>query len=196
MSVSIATPAPNPFSPEALAAKALEKLGASPPTADTILRLAAHLAELVNKAPDLRGPEKAALVQQVLRDIVNMPDARAKMSDEITASLNTVIDTVVPTVLTLIISAGRGEFDLSSPQKAAASIWSWCCRSAAAVAVASRPMTAGTETTAKVLAEMTALAEAKEVEVELRPAAPEAAPAASSAPTESSAPAVAGAVPA
>jgi len=36
------------FTPEALAAKALEKLGADAVTSDTILRLAAHLAELFN----------------------------------------------------------------------------------------------------------------------------------------------------
>lgn len=187
--MSVAATAPNPFSPEALAAKALEKLGASPPTADTILRLAAHLAELVNKAPGLRGPEKAALVQRVLRDVLAMPAVRAGLSDDAASALNTVIDTVVPTALTLIISAGRGEFDLSSPQAAAASVWSWCCRSVAAVAVPVAPKAADTVTAATVPAAPAPAAAAPE---EVRPAvapAPEAAPAASTAPTESSAPA-------
>ena len=183
MSVAISTPVPipNPFSPEALAAKALEKLGADVPTADTILRLAAHLAELVNKAPGLHGPEKAALVQRVLRDVLAMPAVRAGLSDDAASALNIVIETVVPTALTLIISAGRGEFDLSSPQKAAASVWSWCCTHGVAVAAAvAAPKKADTATVA------TVPAAASE---EVRPEVPVAAPAASIAPTESSAPA-------
>ena len=171
------------FTPEALAAKALEKLGADTLTADAILRLAAHLAELVNKAPGLRGPEKAALVQRVLRDIVSMPAVRAKLSDDAATALNTVIDTVVPTALTLIISAGRGEFDLKNPQAAAASFLSWCCR---AVSVVAAPKVADTVTAVTEPAPAPAQAPpvvAEEVRVaEVAPVA-----AASSAPTESSA---------
>jgi len=169
------------FTPEALAAKALEKLGADAVTSDTILRLAAHLAELVNKAPGLRGPEKAALVQRVLRDIVSMPAVRAKLSDDAATALNTVIDTVVPTVLTLIISAGRGELDLKNPQVAAASFLSWCCR---AVSVVAAPKAADTVTAVTAPAPAQAPPVVAE-EVRVEEAAPAAA--ASSAPTESSA---------
>ena len=171
----------NPFTPEALAAKVLEKLGADAPTGDSILRIAAHLAELVNKAPGLHGPEKAALVQQVLRDVIAMPAVRAKLSDDATNTINIVIDTVVPTALTLLISAGRGEFDLKKPRETLF----WCCRSAAslavAVAVASQPQQAHTAPTVT----------AEEVKVEVpAPLAvavplPLAAPVSSSAPTES-----------
>jgi hypothetical protein len=122
----------NPFSVEALSSKALEMLGADMPTADSVLRVAAKLAQLVNKAPGLHGPEKAALVQQVLREILNSPIVRPKLDTAAVDALNMVIDTVVPIALTLIISAGRGEFDLKKlpvPKKA----WSWCCRSATVV---------------------------------------------------------------
>lgn len=186
MSVAIHTP--NPFSPEALVAKALEKLGADAPTADSILRLAAHLAELVNKAPGLHGSEKAALVQRVLRDVLAMPAVRARLSDDAVSALNTVIDTIVPTALTLLISAGRGEFDLSSPQKAAASVWSWCCTHGVAVAAAvAAPKKADTATITMAPAPASVASAPEEVRPEVP--APVAAPAASSAPTESSAPA-------
>jgi hypothetical protein len=176
----------NPFTPEALAAKVLEKLGADALTSDSILRLAAHLAELVNKAPGLHGAEKAALVQQVLRDVIAMPAVRAKLSDDATNTINIVIDTVVPTALTLLISAGRGEFDLKKPRETLF----WCCRSAAslavAVAVASQPQQAHTAPTVTAVTPVTAVAPVttpEEVLVEVL--APVAAPASSSAPTES-----------
>jgi hypothetical protein len=116
----------NPFSSAALAAKALEKLGSDAPTTDSILRVAAYLAELVNKAPGLHGAEKTALVQQVLRDIISVPAVRAKLNDDTFNSLTIAIDMIVPTALALIISAGRGELDLRKP----ATIWKWCCDAA------------------------------------------------------------------
>lgn len=149
MSAPAAATTPNPFSSETLAAKVLEKLGASPPTADTILRSSAELAVLVNKTPGLKGPEKMALVQHVLRDIVNMPDVRSKLSDETIAVLNGVIDTIVPTTLTLIVSAGRGEFDLKKVVS-----WSWCC-SKRAVAVKTDTVSAEKGVGSVVVAEVT-----------------------------------------
>lgn len=127
--------ATNPFSPEALAIKVLEKLGASPPTAETVLRRAAELAVLVNKAPGLSGAEKLALVQRVLRDIVNMPDMLVKgLGDKAVAELNNVIDTIVPTTISLIVSAGRGEFDLKKVVPTVVAAWSpWCCRAISTV---------------------------------------------------------------
>ena len=173
----------NPFSVEALSAKALEILGAEVPTADSVLRVAAKLAQLVNKAPGLHGPEKAALVQQVLREILNSPVVRPKLDAAAVDALNVVIDTVVPTALTLIISAGRGEFDLKKPREALL----WCCRSAASVAVAAAA--AHTAITEKAVAP-------EQVEAAVAPApapaaapAPEAASDANIPPTESSAPA-------
>jgi hypothetical protein len=181
--VTATATAPNPFSPEALAAKVLEKLGASPPTAETILRRAAELAVLVNKAPGLKGPEKMALVQRVLRDIVNMPDVRAKgLSDEAVAALNAVIDDIVPTAITLIVSAGRGEFDLKKVTPAKA--WAWCCRAATAVAVAASAPKADTASIVKA-AGGAAAAVVAEVTVEMAapaPAPPADAGTASSAP--------------
>lgn len=135
MSVAATAAVPNPFSLEALATKALEHLGADAPTTESLLRVAAQIAVLVNKAPGLRGSEKSALVQRVLREVINMPVVRSKLSEEAASALSIVIDTVVPTTLTLIVSAGRGEFDLKkiTPAKA----WAWCCKHGVAIAVAS-----------------------------------------------------------
>ena len=176
---------PNPFSPEVLVVKVLAKLGADALTGDSILRLATHLAELVNKAPGLHGSEKAALVQQVLRDVIAVPAVRAKLSDDAANTINIVIDTVVPTVLTLIISAGRGEFDLKKPREALL----WCCRSAASVAVAVAASQSQVHTAPAVT-----VVKPEEVKVEApAPLAvavplPVAAPVASSVPTESTVP--------
>lgn len=187
--------APNPFSPEVLAAKALEHLGADAPTTESLLRVAAQMAVLVNKAPGLHGPEKSALVQRVLREVINMPAVRSKLSDEAASALILVIDTVVPTTLTLIVSAGRGEFDLKkiTPAKA----WAWCCKHGVAIAVAASAsekqdpkvgtasiVTAVSDAVAAVAAEVT-------VDVAAAPApapAPVVAESASSAPTESANP--------
>lgn len=152
-----AAPAPspaNPFSPEALAAKALEYLGVDAPTTDSILRVAAQLAVFVNKAPELHGLEKSTRIQQVLREVINMPAVRSKLSDEATSAINAVIDTVLPTTLALIVSAGRGEFDLKKvvpvvvPAK-----WSWCC-SKRAVAVKVDTVSAEKGTGSVVVAEV------------------------------------------
>lgn len=175
--MSAAVPAPaNPFSVEALSAKALEILGAEVPNADSILRIAAKLAQLVNKAPGLHGPEKAALVQQVLREILNSPIVRPKLDAAAVDALNVVIDTVVPTALTLIISAGRGEFDLKKPREA----FLWCCRSAASVAVA-----AAAAHTAPAEKGPEPAAAPEQVEAAVVAPAPEAAPVANTPPTES-----------
>ena len=178
--MSAAAPAPaNSFSVEALSAKALEILGAEVPNADSILRIAAQLAQLVNKAPGLHGPEKAALVQQVLRAILNSSIVRPKLDAVAVDALNVVIDTVVPTALTLIISAGRGEFDLKKPREA----FLWCCRSAASVAVAAA---AAHTTPAEKGPEPVAAPEQVEAAVAApAPPAPEAAPVANTPPTES-----------
>jgi hypothetical protein len=185
MSVAAAAAAPatpNPFSPEALVTTALGKLGADAPTADSILRIAADLAVLVNKAPGLHGPEKTALVQRVLRDVVAVPAVRATLSDDAAAALAVVIDTIVPTALTLIVSAGRGEFDLKKVTPAKA--WAWCCRTASAVAVAVQQQKGDTASIVKVVGEATADAVSVVVAPEAAPA-PAAPAASSSAPTES-----------
>lgn len=177
MSVAVSAPA-NSFSVEALSAKALEILGAEVPNADSVLRVAAKLAQLVNKAPGLHGPEKAALVQQVLREILNSPIVRPKLDAVAVDALNVVIDTVVPTALTLIISAGRGEFDLKKPREA----FLWCCRSAASVAVAAA---AAHTAPAEKGPEPVASPEQVEAAVVAPAPAPEAAPVANTPPIES-----------
>jgi hypothetical protein len=176
----------NPFSVEALSSKALEMLGADMPTADSVLRVAAKLAQLVNKAPGLHGPEKAALVQQVLREILNSSVVRPKLDAAAVDALNVVIDTVVPTALTLIISAGRGEFDLKKPREAIL----WCCRSAASVAVAAAAAhTAITEKAAAPEQVEAAVVAPAPAPAPAAAPAPEAASDANIPPTESSAPA-------
>ena len=129
----MSAPAPsNPFSIESLVSKAIKMLGVDVPNPTIILSITAQLAELVNKAPGLHGPEKAALVQRVLREILNSSVVRSKLTDAEVNTLNIIIDTVVPTTLTLLISAGRGEFDLKKPRQTLL----WCCKTAASVIVA------------------------------------------------------------
>ncbi len=168
MSAAPASAPANPFSPEALAAKALEHLGADAPTTDSILRVAAQLAVFVNKAPGLHGREKSALVQQVLREVINMPAVRPKLSDEAVSALNVVIDTVLPTTLALIVSAGRGEFDLKKVTPAKA--WAWCCTQGVAIAAAVSAPKADTVSIAKAVTGAVEAA-AAEVTVEMPPAA-------------------------
>lgn len=125
---------------ESLVAKAADVLGADIPSADNLLRIASQLAQMVNNLPDLRGAEKAAMVQQALRDLLKVPAVREKLSEEAAAALTPVIDTVVPTVLTLIVSAGRGEFDLKKVKaEAVSAISMWCCRQAHTVIATTVP---------------------------------------------------------
>jgi hypothetical protein len=99
-----------------------------------------------------------------------------------------VIDTVLPTTLALIVSAGRGEFDLKKVTPAKA--WAWCCTQSVAIAAAVTAPKADTASIAKAVTGAVDAA-AAEVTVEMpqaaapAPEAPVVAEPSNNVPTES-----------
>jgi hypothetical protein len=94
---------------------ALKQFGADAPTTHSILRVSVVLAEAVNKNKDLSGHAKMDLVVQTLRDVLVMPEVATRIPEEARGPLKVVVDTVVPEALSLIIEAGRGQYDLKKP---------------------------------------------------------------------------------
>lgn len=127
---------------------ALSKIGADTPTTQTILRVGVEVAQAVNKSKEMKGAEKMALVQQTLRNVLETPSVKEKLSGETTAQLNTVINDVIPPSITLIIEASRGTYDFKKPSVSCVfGLLSMLCKGQAAatpVAVA-EPCTAPTE---------------------------------------------------
>lgn len=118
---------------------ALSKIGADTPTTQTILRVGVDVAQAVNKSKDMKGAEKMALVQQTLRNVLEAPSVKEKLSDDTKAQLNTVINDVIPPSITLVIEAGRGHYDFKKPSVSCAigflSMVFQACKGKAATAV-------------------------------------------------------------
>ena len=116
---------------------ALSKIGADTPTTQTILRVGVDVAQAVNKSKDMKGAEKMALVQQTLRNVLEAPSVKEKLSADTTSQLNTVINDVIPPSITLVIEAGRGHYDFKKPSvSCAVGLLSMLCKGQAATAVA------------------------------------------------------------
>lgn len=131
---------------------ALKELGAEAPTTQSILRLSASLARTVNSWPNLKGAQKAEMVVGALRELLGVEQIRGKLSAEEQAALRVVVDTVVPETLTLLVAAGRGEFDFRKPTPGCmAALAAALCRTGAAVAVAAAPGNAAAAQAAGVL---------------------------------------------
>jgi hypothetical protein len=94
---------------------ALKQFGADAPTTQSVLRVSVILAEAVNKNKDLTGRAKMDLVLQTLRDVLAVPEVAARIPEDARGPLRVVVDTVVPEALSLIIEAGRGQYDLKKP---------------------------------------------------------------------------------
>ena len=119
---------------------ALKELGTETLTTQSIVRLSARLAQAVNHWPGLKGPQKAEIVVGALRELLGVEQVRGKLSAEEQAALRVVVDTVVPETLTLLVSAGRGEFDFRKPTPGCmAALAAALCRTGAAIAVAAAP---------------------------------------------------------
>lgn len=119
---------------------ALKELGADVPTTQTIMRLSATLAQAVSRWPGLKGSQKAEMVVGALRELLGVEQIRGKLSAEEQAALRVVVDTVVPETLTLLVAAGRGEFDFRKPTPGCmAALAAALCRTAASVAVVAAP---------------------------------------------------------
>lgn len=94
---------------------ALSKIGADTPTTQTILRVGVDIAQAVNKSKDMKGAEKMVMVQQTLRNVLEAPSVKEKLTADAAAQLNTVINDVIPPSITLVIEAGRGHYDFKKP---------------------------------------------------------------------------------
>lgn len=103
------------MSAESLLQLALKQIGAETPTSQTILRVAVKLAEAANRLPNMAGRAKLDLVLKTLRDVLAVPEVAARIPEDARGPLKTVIDTIVPEALTLVIEAGRGQYDLKKP---------------------------------------------------------------------------------
>jgi hypothetical protein len=120
---------------------ALSKIGADTPTTQTILRVGVDVAQAVNKSKDMNGAEKMALVQQTLRNVLEAPSVKEKLSADAKTQLNTVINDVIPPSITLVVEAGRGHYDFKKPSVSCAvsfiTMLFRSCKAQAATAVAS-----------------------------------------------------------
>jgi hypothetical protein len=93
---------------------------------DLVLRVGAELAQAVNKFPSLSGQEKSELVcQTILKMLEDGEKAEKERGGESTGTTNstipweackTVVKTLLPATLDLIVSAARGKFDLQKAQ--------------------------------------------------------------------------------
>ena len=138
--------------PATLVQLALKELGADPPTTQSIIRLAATLAQAVNRWPGLKGPQKLETVLAVLREVLEMEVIRGKLKPEERTVLRVMVDTVVPETVTLLVAAGRGEFDLRKPTPGClATVCAALCRTGAAVATAVAPQDGGAQQAAGIL---------------------------------------------
>lgn len=138
-------------SPTTLVQLALKELGADAPTTQSILRLAATLAQTINRWPGLSGKEKLEMVLKTLREVLEMEAIRGKLSAQEAAILRATVDTVVPETLTLLVAAGRGEIDLRKPTPGcAAALCGFLCRSGAAIAIAATSQEPASQTAAPV----------------------------------------------
>lgn len=104
-------------------------------TAQSFLRLAIRLATEINNVADMKGSMKLAQVQGVLRVALAEPVVREKLSGEVLSVCETMIDTVVPEAITLVVQASRGEISLKKPTVGCvASLCGLFCRAAIAAA--------------------------------------------------------------
>jgi hypothetical protein len=103
------------MSAEPLLQLALKEIGTTVPSSQSVLRVAVKLAEAANRLPNMKGRAKLDLVLKTLRDVLAVPEVAARIPEEARAPLTLVVDTIVPDALTLVIEAGRGQFDLKKP---------------------------------------------------------------------------------
>lgn len=119
---------------------ALKEIGVEPLTTQVVLRISARLAQAVTRWPNLKGTQKAEMVIGALRELLDLEQVRGKLTVEEQGALRVVVDTVVPETLTLLVAAGRGEFDFRKPTPGCmAALVAALCRTGAAIAVAAAP---------------------------------------------------------
>ena len=116
---------------------ALSKIGADTPTTQVLLRVGVDVAQAVSKSKDLKGSEKMAIVQQTLRNVLDVQAIKEKLTPDVTAQLNMVINDIIPPSITLVIEAGRGQYDFKKPSVSCAlGFLAMSCKGPVATAVA------------------------------------------------------------
>jgi hypothetical protein len=101
--------------PAVLVAIAVKQLGVDVPTTQNLMRIGIALAQEVNKAKDLPGRAKLDLVVRALRGLLEEPTVKARLSPEVAATLQTVVQDVIPETISLVVEASRGAFQLKKP---------------------------------------------------------------------------------
>ena len=161
---------------EPLLQLALKEIGTAVPSSQAILRVAVKLAEAANRLPNMKGRAKLDLVLKTLRDVLAVPEVAARIPEEARGPLTLVINTIVPEALTLVIEAGRGQFDLKKPSVGClARLCALACRRAA-VHVGGEAAAALTAAAATVDAVAVGIAEEKKPETVTEPSAEETKP--------------------
>jgi hypothetical protein len=119
--------------PAALVAMAVKQLGVDVPTTQNLMRIGITLAQDVNKAKDLPGRAKLDLVVRALRGLLEEPTVRERLSPEVAATLQSVVQDVIPETISLVVEASRGAFQLKKPTVGCvAGVLALLCRQAAA----------------------------------------------------------------
>ena len=143
----------------ALVSLATAQLGVDVPTAQNLMRIGITLAQEVNKASALSGRAKLDLVVRALRGLLAEPVIRGRLTPEVAASLDGIVQDVIPETISLVVDASRGAFQLKKPSVGCvARILAILCRQAAAHV----PGEAG-----KMAAQAAAIADTISVDVEI-----------------------------
>jgi hypothetical protein len=119
---------------QSLIATGLTNIGATNPTAQSLMRLAVTLAQDANKFQGIKGRERLDLVLKALREVLAAAAISQRIPPDVLKGLREVVETVIPETITLVVDASRGSFDLKRPSVGCvASFAVLFCKSAAAV---------------------------------------------------------------
>ena len=118
----------------------IQRFSISPPTIQLLMRVGADLAQQVNKLPGMKGREKLELVQHLLREALRLPAVKEKISADVFPTLLSAIDDIIPEAITLIVSAGRGDFSFKKPSASCVSaVVALLCRGSKAMGISLPP---------------------------------------------------------
>ncbi len=142
----------------ALIVLATTQLGKETPTAQNLMRIGVTLAQEVNKASALSGRAKLDMVVRALRGLLAEPVVRGRLTPEVAATLDGIVQDVIPETISLVVDASRGAFQLKKPSVGCvAQILALLCRQIAASQPAMTPVVA----VAEIVASSTAIPESE-----------------------------------
>ncbi len=100
---------------DALLQSVIQRFSISQPTVQLLMRVGADLAQQVNRLPGMKGREKLELVQHILREALRFPAVKEKIPADLFSALLSAVEDIIPEAITLIVSAGRGDFSFKKP---------------------------------------------------------------------------------